>query len=59
MPFQLLVAMLAYVVTSRALPFVVGLGVGGMLTLSSERYAHWMDTLLGVWRMIVDAVLGR
>jgi hypothetical protein len=30
-----------------------------MLTLSSNRYAGWMDALLSVWRMIVDAVIGR
>ena len=48
MPFQLLAAF-----------FVVGLGIGGMLTLSSSRYAGWMDALLSVWRMIVDAVIGR
>ena len=59
MPFQLLAAFFAYVVMSRALPFVVGLGIGGMLTLSSSRYAGWMDGLLSVWRMIVDAVIGR
>jgi len=59
MPFQLLAALFAYVVTSRALPFVVGLGIGGMLTLSSSVYAGWMDALLGVWQMIVDAVIGK
>ena len=59
MPFQLLAAFFAYVVTSRALPFVVGLGIGGMLTPPSSRYAVWMDALLSVRRMIVDAVTGR
>ena len=59
MPFQLLTAVFAYIVTSRALPFVVGLGIGGMLTLSSSRYASWMEGLLEVWEMIVEAIVGQ
>jgi hypothetical protein len=58
MPFQLLTAIFAYIVTSRALPFVVGLGIGGMLTLSSARYAGWMEGLLEVWGMIVEVIVG-
>ena len=58
MPFHLITAILGYIVTSRALPFVAGLGIGGMLTLSSHRYAGWMSGLLEVWKMVVEAIVG-
>ena len=34
-------------------------GVGGMLAVSSERYADWMFGLVGVWSMVVTAVTGK
>jgi hypothetical protein len=59
MPFQVFAALLSFILTSRALPFVVGLAVGGMLAVSSERYADWMFGLVGVWNMVVTAVTGK
>lgn len=59
MPFQVFAALLSFIFTSRALPFVVGLAVGGMLAVSSERYADWMFGLVGVWNMVVTAVTGK
>jgi glutamate/tyrosine decarboxylase-like PLP-dependent enzyme len=59
MPFQVFAALLSFIFTSRALPFVVGLAVGGMLAVSSERYADWMFGLVGVWSMVVTAVTGK
>ena len=59
MPFQVFAALLSYIFTSRALPFVVGMAVGGMLAVSSERYADWMFGLVGVWSMVVTAVTGK
>jgi hypothetical protein len=58
MPFQVFAALLSFIFTSRALPFVVGLAVGGMLAVSSERYADWMFGLVSVWNMVVTAVTG-
>jgi|PlaIllAssembly_1097288.scaffolds.fasta_scaffold2640484_1 glutamate/tyrosine decarboxylase-like PLP-dependent enzyme len=59
MPFQVFAALLSFIFTSRALPFVVGMAVGGMLAVSSERYADWMFGLVGVWSMVVTAVTGK
>lgn len=59
MPFQVFAALLSFIFTSRALSFVVGLAVGGMLAVSSERYADWMFGLVGVWNMVVTAVTGK
>jgi glutamate/tyrosine decarboxylase-like PLP-dependent enzyme len=59
MPFQVFAALLSFIFMSRALPFVVGLAVGGMLAVSSERYADWMFGLVGVWSMVVTAVTGK
>lgn len=57
--FQFLSGILAYVVTSRVLPFLIGLGVGGMLTLSSPQFAELMEALLSIWQMVVEMVIGR
>ena len=59
MPFQVFAALLSFIFTSRALPFVVGMAVGGMLAVSSGRYADWMFGLVGVWSMVVTAVTGK
>jgi len=56
---QIITSIFAQVFTTRALLFVLGLVIGGMLTVSWSTYTEWMLVLSGIWQMVADVVMGR
>lgn len=58
MLWQIISEVSAFLFTGKALPFVVGLLVGGMLTVSNGTFYEWMDVMLGWWLAIVGMILG-
>ena len=58
MPFQVFAALLSFIFTSRALPFVVGMAVGGMLAGVMAPPDRTMHALVAVDLAIVLWLLG-
>lgn len=56
MAWQILTAIGAFLFTGRALLFVIGLVLGGMLTVASPEVLGMMQTLLGWWNALLNAL---
>jgi hypothetical protein len=59
MSFPAVASVLSGLLTTRAVLFVLGLAVGGMLTVWSDRYRHCMTGLLQLWTQTVRVVSGQ
>lgn len=58
MIWQILSEIGAFIFTGRALLFVLGVILGGMLTVNSVTFYQWMDLMLGWWQALITMVLG-
>lgn len=56
MVWQILAAIGAYLFTGRAVLFVVGIVLGGMLTVASPDVLGVMETLVGWWSALLEAL---
>lgn len=59
MLIQIVTAFFEALFTTRALLFVLGLAIGGVLTVSWDTYAEWMVLLTELWQMVAGVVLGK
>lgn len=58
MLWQLLTAFTAFLFTGRVLMFLLGLILGGMLTVASTHVLGVMTVLVNWWQMLLGAILG-
>lgn len=56
MAWQILTAIGAFLFTGRALLFVIGLVLGGMLTVASPEILSVMQTLVSWWSTLLEAL---
>lgn len=56
MVWQILAAIGAFLFTGRAVLFVVGIVLGGMLTVASPEVLGLMETLVGWWTALIEAL---
>lgn len=56
MVWQILAAIGAFLFTGRAVLFVVGVVLGGMLTVASPEVLGLMETLVGWWNALLEAL---
>ena len=56
MTWQILTAIGAFLFTGRALLFVLGLILGGMLTVASPDVLGIMETLVSWWNVLMQAL---
>jgi hypothetical protein len=54
--WQILTAIGAFLFTGRALLFVIGLVLGGMLTVASPEMLSVMQTLVSWWNTLLEAL---
>ena len=56
MVWQILAAIGAFLFTGRAVLFVLGIVLGGMLTVASPEVLGMMETLVGWWNALLEAL---
>ena len=56
--WQIVTAIGAFLFTGRAVLFVLGLFLGGMLTVASPDVLGIMQTLVGWWTVLMQALFG-
>lgn len=58
MLWQIISEIAAFLFVGKALPFVIGLVVGGMLAVGNDTFYEWMDVVLGWWFALVGMLIG-
>ena len=58
MGMQLFTAVMTFLFAGRTLLFLLGLLIGGMLTVSSETVFGAMDATVGFWVFVLGAIFG-
>lgn len=58
MGWQLLTAVAAFLFTGRAALFLLGIFLGGMLTVASPQVLAMMTVLVGWWDFLMSALFG-
>ena len=58
MGWQLLTAVAAFLLTGRAVLFLLGIFLGGMLTVASPQVLAVMTVLVGWWDFLISALFG-
>lgn len=58
MGWQLLTAVAAFLLTGRAVLFLLGIFLGGMLTVASPQVLALMTVLVGWWDFLISALFG-
>lgn len=58
MGMQLFTAIMTFIFAGRTMLFVVGLLLGGMLTVSSENVYVVMASIVGGWMFVINGLFG-